>query len=384
MHLRDTLHLTWILLTVLAMTLAAGRVTAAPVPDPPALDADSYVLMDHQTGRVLAEREPESQVEPASITKLMTAYIVFEELKNGDLDLSEEVPISERAWRMPGSRTFVEVDTKTSVETLLQGMIVQSGNDASVALAEHIAGTEASFAQLMNNYAQELGLEGTHYVNATGLPDPEHYTTARDIARLTRAVIRHHPDFYEWYSQKKFTYNGITQYNRNKLLWRMPSVDGVKTGHTESAGYCLVTSAERDGMRLISVVMGTDSEEARADANQALLNYGFRFYETRRLYAAGEQLTDAPVWKGAQDRVGLGLDRDLYVTFPSGRYDALSASMEIDARLMAPVEQGATHGSVHVKLDDETVAEAPLTALDSVPEGSLWQRLTDEVLLMFE
>ncbi len=369
---------------ILAFLLQAAQAAALPVPKPPAVGARGYILEDYHSGRVLAEKNADQRMEPASITKLMTAYVLFKEIKAGSIGLDDQVTVSERAWRMPGSRMFIEVGKQVSVEDLLQGMIVQSGNDATVALAEYLAGTEETFADYMNRYAQELGLTGSHFVNSTGLPDPEHYTTARDIARLARALIAEFPEYYKWYSQKSFTYNGITQQNRNKLLWRDPSVDGIKTGHTESAGYCLVTSAQRNGMRLISVVLGTRSEEARAAASQALLNYGFRFYETHKLYDAGSKLADARVWKGERETFPVGLAETLYVTIPRGRYRDLKASMKIPGRIIAPVEKGHEYGSVQVRLEDELVAEKPLVALDSVAEGAIWQRLLDEARLYFE
>ncbi|WJW75927.1 D-alanyl-D-alanine carboxypeptidase family protein [Thiohalobacter sp. IOR34] len=373
-------------LSVLLVTLIATAAGAAPlpVPKPPAVGARSYLLQDHMSGRVLAEKAADQRMEPASITKMMSAYVIFKELKSGSIRLEDQVTVSEKAWRMPGSRMFIEVGKKVSVEDLIKGMIVQSGNDATVALAEHVAGSEDSFADYMNRYAEELGLTGSHFSNATGLPDPEHYTTARDIARIARALIHEFPEYYAWYSQKSFTFNGITQHNRNKLLWRDPTVDGIKTGHTDAAGYCLVTSALRDGMRLISVVLGTKSEEARADASQALLNYGFRFFETHKLYDAGTPLTQARVWKGAREQLPLGLAETLYVTIPRGRYQELQAGMRLPNTLIAPVSAGQPLGSVQIRLGDELVAEQPLVALESIPEGSFWQRALDEAMLYFE
>jgi D-alanyl-D-alanine carboxypeptidase (penicillin-binding protein 5/6) len=266
----------------------------------------------------------------------------------------------------------------------MQGMIVQSGNDATVALAEYLAGSEETFAALMNRTAEEMGLTGSHFVNSTGLPDDNHYMTARDIALLATRVIRDHPEYYKWYSQKEYTWNDITQYNRNKLLWQDESVDGVKTGFTDSAGYCLVTSAKRDNMRLITVVLGTGSANARIEASAALLNYGFRFFETHKLYDAGTALASSRVWKGGTDSVALGLNRILYVTIPRGQYEALDASMKIDNRIMAPIDAGTPLGSVQVKLGDDVVAEQPLVSLKPVAEGSIWQRLVDEALLYIE
>jgi len=355
-----------------------------PVPKPPAIGAKAYILQDYNSQQVIAEKDSGKSIEPASITKLMTAYVVFTELKNGNIHLNDKVTISEKAWRTPGSRMFVEVNTKVSVEDLLKGMIIQSGNDATVALAEYVAGSEDTFAALMNRHAEKLGLTNSHFMNATGLPDPEHYMSARDIARLAGNLIREFPEHYQWYSQKKFTYNDITQYNRNKLLWRDESVDGMKTGHTDSAGYCLVTSAKQGDMRLISVVLGTNSVNARAETSQALLNYGFRFFETHKLYDADKQLATSRVWKGSTDTISLGVDKPLYATIPRGQYKSLDASMTIDNRITAPITAGKNLGMVHVKLGDTVIAEQPLVALQGINEGSFWQRIRDEALLYFE
>ena len=365
--------------------LAAGILQAAlPIPKPPSTGAKSYIIQDYGSGNVLAEEHSEVSVDPASITKLMTAYVVFSELQSNNIALSDIVTISEKAWRTPGSRMFVEVGKKVTVEELLQGMIIQSGNDATVALAEYVAGSEDSFADAMNKHAAEIGLTGSYFMNATGLPDENHYMTARDIATLASLVIRKYPEYYQWYSQKEYTFNDITQHNRNKLLWRDPSVDGLKTGHTESAGYCLVTSAKKEGMRLITVVLGTASANARADASQALLNYGFRFFETHKLYDAGTQLTTSRIWKGSDETIALGLDHALFVTIPRGQYNALDASMNIDQRIMAPVTTGQALGTVQVMLGDQLVADQPLVSLQTIGEGSFWQRIMDEGLLYFE
>ncbi|GMQ88727.1 MAG: D-alanyl-D-alanine carboxypeptidase family protein [Gammaproteobacteria bacterium] len=357
---------------------------ATPVPKAPSVGAKGYLVEDFLSGQAIAEKNADQPLEPASITKLMSAYVIFSEIRNGSLALSDKVRISEKAWRTQGSRMFVEVNTQVSVADLLKGMIIQSGNDATVALAEQIAGTEASFATLMNTYAQQLGLTRSHFVNSTGLPDKEHYTTARDIVRIARALIREFPEYYQWYSEKQFIYNKITQYNRNKLLWRDESVDGLKTGHTDSAGYCLVTSAKRDDMRLISVVLGTKSEEARADASQSLLNYGFRFFETHKLYDSNTKLTTARIWKGTSDSVELGLADTLYITIPRGEYKNLDASMQLQKQITAPVTQGQTLGRVVIKLDDKLISERDLVALQPVAEGNFWQRIVDEGLLYFE
>lgn len=366
------------------LLFAFTQLPAAPVPAPPQLNATGYLLVDMDSGRVLAEQNADERLEPASLTKIMTAQVVFEELRTGHLKPDEMVRVSKKAWRMPGSRMFIEVNTQVSIDELLKGLIIQSGNDASVALAEHIAGSEETFADLMNQRARELGMTNTHFVNATGLPDPEHYTTARDIAKVTKATIRDYPDYYELYSEKDYTYNDIRQPNRNLLLWRDPTVDGVKTGHTEAAGYCLVASAKRDGMRLISVVMGTASENARAADSQALLNYGFRFYETHRLYGAGQALTQVKIWKSEPETVNAGVTRDLYVTIPRHEYDRLKARTELEPRLMAPLAKGDQVGKLVVELDGEVVAEAPLTALQDAPEGGLWRQAVDAAKLWWE
>jgi len=364
-------------------TTAAAPAAPTPVPQPPALKARSYIVLDHDSGRVLAALDPDSRQEPASLTKLMTAYGVFRALKEGRIKLDGMVTISEHAWKQEGSRMFVEVGKQVSVENLIQGMIVQSGNDATVALAEHVAGTESTFVEMMNTYAKELGLTGSHFTNSAGMPDPEHYVTARDVAILSSALIHEFPEYYRWYAQREFTWNGITQQNRNGLLWRDPTVDGVKTGHTETAGYCLVASAKRDGMRLVSAVLGTDSMRAREDANAALLNYGFSFYQTRRLYAAGEPLTTGRVWKGAKSEVGLMLKRDLYVTGQRGPVGSVKAELDVPGRLVAPLSTAAPVGKVSILVDGATIATHDLYPAEDVPAGGLLRRAIDTVRLWF-
>ncbi|MFQ5634073.1 MAG: D-alanyl-D-alanine carboxypeptidase family protein [Gammaproteobacteria bacterium] len=355
-----------------------------PIPSAPDLGARGYLLLDHNRGQSVASRNEHERLDPASITKLMTAYATFRALRAGQVGLRDEVLVSEKAWRTSGSRMFIEVGKRVPIEDLLQGMIVQSGNDASVALAEHLAGTEQVFAQLMNQYAAELGMNDTQYRNSTGLPAEGHFTSAADIARLATAIIREFPEYYRWYSQKEFTYNQITQRNRNTLLWRDPSVDGMKTGMTDAAGYCLVSSAERDGMRLVAVVLGTKSASARARDSQALLNYGFSFFETRLLYPAGNSVTEARVWKGDHEMTDLGLQSDLYVTIPRGRYSQLEAQVDLPDKLIAPVDRSTRLGTVRVHLDQQTVAEANLFALSAIQEGTLWQVAKDSILLWFE
>lgn len=356
-----------------------------PVPAPPAVQAENFLLVDFHSNEELAAKEPDAPIEPASITKVMTAYVIFRELAAGNIALQDTVTISDHAWRksMGTSRMFLEPRTQVTVEQLLQGMIIQSGNDASIALAEHVAGSEDTFAALMNAYAAELGLQNSNWLNSTGLPDKGHYTTARDLVRLARAVISEFPDYYAWYSQPSYTYNGISQPNRNRLLGDS-GVDGMKTGWTDSAGYCLLTSAERDGRRVISVVLNSPSGRTRVAASKALLNYGFRFFETHRLYGAGDEVTRQRVWKGSVEQIGIGLQQDLFLTVIRGRYEDLSAAMEIQTPLMAPLDAEQSVGTLTVTLDDEPVAERPLFPLQTVDEGSLWQQLSDSVLMWFE
>jgi len=355
-----------------------------PMPAAPQIGARSYLMMDFDSGRVLVEHNPDERVEPASITKLMTSYVVFKELAEGNITLEETAAVSERAWRTGGSRMFIEPDMQVTVEDLVRGMIIQSGNDACVALAEHIAGSEEAFAGMMNHYAELLGLTQSHFMNSTGLPDPEHYTTAHDVARLSAALIRDFPEYYTWYSEKEFTFNSIRQHNRNTLLWRDPAIDGLKTGHTEAAGYCLAASAKRDGMRLISVVMGSASESSRASDSQTLLNYGFRFYETVQLYQAGQELAKGRVWKGLSDEVALGVEQELFVTIPRGRYEELDAQVEMQPELSAPMEKGAVVGQISVRLGDEMIANRDLITLSAVEEAGFFGRSWDSLRMWMD
>ncbi|MCU7936076.1 MAG: D-alanyl-D-alanine carboxypeptidase [Candidatus Thiodiazotropha sp. (ex Dulcina madagascariensis)] len=357
---------------------------ATPLPAPPEVAATGYFLVDFHSGRVLAEQDPDRRLEPASLTKIMTAYTVFRELQQGNIDLQDAVLISEKAWRTPGSRMFIEVGKRVKVIDLVKGMIVQSGNDACVALAEHIAGSEGTFSALMNSHARRLGMFDTHFVNSTGLPHDDHYTTPADIAKVAAATIREFPEYYPWYKEKSFTFNDIEQHNRNRLLWRDESVDGMKTGHTEAAGYCLVASSQRENMRLISVVMGTKGEEARAQASQSLLNYGFRFYETHQLYDAGEVLNRTRIWKGEKEKLPLGLTEDLNITIPRHQYKNLDAHLEIEPKIMAPVAKGDVLGQVSVTLNGEPVTEASLVALKDIADGNIWQQIKDSALLWLE
>lgn len=355
-----------------------------PVPAPPIIGAKSYLVIDSKTGTEIAALDPDTPLAPASLTKLMTTYVVFHALRQGQVQLEDEVTVSEKAWRMQGSRMFIEVGTRVSIEELLLGMIVQSGNDASVALAEHIGGTESVFAEMMNQYAAQLGMHSSHFLNATGLPMEGHVTTARDLATLARAIIEEFPDYYAWHAVRDYTYNDIKQSNRNSLLWRDPTVDGLKTGHTEDAGYCLVSSASRDGMRIVAVVLGTSSAKARTDGSQALLNYGFRFFETRLLFKAGEEVATARVWKSANEQSRLGVLEDLYITVRRGSYDQLESTLDIPAIVEAPVASGQPVAQLRISLGDEELLATPLRALEDNPSGSFWQQARDSVSLWFE
>ena len=355
-----------------------------PIPAPPQIGANSYILLDFSSGEILAHSQSDELIEPASLTKLMTAYTAFHALREEQVSLQDEVLVSEKAWRTEGSRMFIEVNTRVSLEDLLRGMIIQSGNDASVALAEHVAGTEEVFVGLMNQHAELLGMSNSTFMNTTGLPADGHYMTARDIARLAYAIISEFPEYYGWYSEREFTYNDIRQHNRNALLWRDESVDGLKTGYTDAAGYCLVTSADRSGMRLISVVTGMARAQAREDGSQALLNYGFRFYETHKLYTRGEEVTTSRVRGGNPQYVSLGLADDFHITVPRGRYDALEAMMDLETDLSAPLGEGVQVGEVRVTLREEEVAAMPLMTLSAIGEASLWTRIKDEVTLWLQ
>jgi len=360
--------------------------TAKPyvIPSPPSIAAKSFLLIDFNSGHVLAEKDSNQRVEPASLTKIMTGYVVINELKNDNISMDDMVTISHKAWKMPGSKMFIEVGKQVSVRDLIKGMVIQSGNDASVALAEMVAGSEEVFAQLMNKYAQSIGMTNTNYVNATGLPHKDHYTSAHDLALLTKALITEFPEEYKWYSEKKFTFNGITQYNRNKLLWQDPTVDGLKTGHTESAGYCLVASALRDETRLISVVLGATGADKRVQETQKLLNYGFRFFETHKLYSAEQRLNDAVVWEGTRDLIGVGTAQDLYVTIPRGQYKNLIIESTIQPELTAPIQKGQPLGTIQISLSDKVIAERPLVALSDIEEGSFFKKLIDQIKLFFK
>ena len=367
---------------LLFSSLIYAGVTA--IPAPPGIKANAYLLQDFDSGKILASKNIDQKMSPASLTKMMTIHVVSNELGSGRITLDDEVLVSKKAWKMPGSRMFIEVNKKVSVGDLLKGVIIQSGNDASVALAEHVSGSEEVFVELMNQYASKLGMSNSHFMNSTGLPDEQHYTTVKDMAILADALIRDVPEIYALHSVKEFTFNKITQQNRNKLLWRDPDVDGIKTGHTEAAGFCLVASAKKENMRLISVVMGSESEGAREKATQSLLGYGFRFYETYKLYGANENITSVKVWKGDTEALVLGLDTDLYVTFPRGQKNQLRTEFNLSEKYIAPVNRGNVLGNLKITLAGEDIADAKLIALQSVYEGSVIVRLKDNFLLLFE
>ena len=351
------------------------------IPAPPQLAATAYLLIDANTGKVLVEHNTDEQLPPASLTKMMTSYIVSGEIHGGNLREDELVNISVRAWKMGGSKMFVREGTQVPVKDLLRGVIIQSGNDASVALAEHLAGSEEAFADVMNQQAALLGMNNTHFKNATGWPVEGHLTTAADLATLAQALVNDYPDHYSLYSEKYFKYNGINQPNRNKLLFRDKNIDGMKTGHTEAAGYCLVSSGVKDGMRLIAVVMGTRSEEARAAESQKLLSYGFRYFQTHRIYSAGEVLNKARVWAGKSENVDLGLSEDIYLTIPRGAQDALEAEMHIDEVIKAPLSAGQELGNLTIRLEDEQLVDVPLVSVQAVEEAGFFARLWDSLRL---
>jgi D-alanyl-D-alanine carboxypeptidase (penicillin-binding protein 5/6) len=367
---------------LLAAPLAAQQLSAAP--SPPKLGFKSHYLVDFTTDRVLSASGADVPLPPASLTKLMTAYVVFDALQSGRIRLDDRARVSERAWRMGGTRMFIEVGSEVGVEDLLRGLLIQSGNDAAVALAEHVAGSVDAFVAEMNAAAKEIGMQNSVFRNPHGLPARGHHTTARDLAVLAKGIIDQFPDFYGLYAERTFSYNGIAQSNRNALLWRDPSVDGMKTGYTESAGYCLVTSAQRDGMRLIAVVLGAPSPRSRNDGAQKLLEYGFTNFETHKLYSAGQEIEHARVWGGEIEYAGLGLTEDVYVTIPRGDYAKLAARMDVLAQLAAPLLRGTAVGEVKISFDGAPLIETPLVVLNNVLDGGVWARMRDELQLLWE
>ncbi len=358
---------------------------AVVIPPAPTVAAEGFLLTDFETGHVIAEKNADMQLAPASLTKIMTIYVIGKELQAGNISLDDEVTISENAWakKFPdSSKMFIEVGTQVSVSDLLRGIVVQSGNDACVAMAEHVAGSESAFASMMNAHSQALGMSGSNWVNAHGLHDPDHYTTPRDMAVLSRALIAETPEMYAIYSEKEFTFNGIKQYNRNSLLWdKSLNVDGIKTGHTSDAGYSLITSAEQGDMRLISVVMGTDSERARKVENKKLLKYGFRFFETVTPYQAGQSFVAHRIYMGDRETVDLGINQSTPITIPRGQTENLEANFELDKKLEAPLAKGQVVGKLYLQLDGEDVASYPLVTLQEVNEGSMFNRLKDYIML---
>ena len=360
-----------------------GAASGSIIPAPPQLSAEAYILIDGRTGKVLANYNSSQRLPPASLTKIMTGYIGALQIQNNLISLSDYVPVSVKAWRMKGSLMFIQEGTKVKLEDLMRGIIIQSGNDASVALAEYIAGSEGVFADLMNKHAIRLGMLNTNFVNATGWPHEDHYTSAQDLAILTKELIGNFPEHYKMYSEKSFTYNDISQRNRNTLLFRDKTVDGVKTGHTEAAGYCLISSSARDGMRLITVVMGATSKAVRAEESQKLLAYGFRYYDTVDLYRSNESLRKARVWNGMHNTINLGLTEDIVVTVPDGSVGDLVANLEIDSEIKAPLREGQELGTLSVFLGEEEILAVPLVALNSVEEAGIFMRFWDTIHLFF-
>jgi D-alanyl-D-alanine carboxypeptidase (penicillin-binding protein 5/6) len=370
--------------TLLLSSYSLASTDGIVVPDPPQLAAKAWVLVDFDSGRILAEHNANEHIEPASLTKIMTSYIVFHEINANRLKLDDMVTISKNAWQQPGSRSFVNVGSQLPVEILVKGMIIQSGNDSTVALAEKVSGNVEAFAQVMNEYAQKMGMNNTHFVNPTGLPDPTHLTTANDIVKMANAVIKSFPEEYKIYSQKEFVWNNIRQANRNRLLWQDESVDGMKTGHTESAGYCLVASAKRGEMRLVTVLLGAESEKTRAQETQKLLNYGFRFYETHKLYQANQELQKIHVWQGEKEALTIGTSDAVYLTIQRGQYDNLKPVIEFQSEVIAPVSKGQVVGTLKVSLADKELANIPLIAQEDIPQGGFFKRVLDQIKLSIE
>lgn len=374
-----------------APTQTLGALQSSPAsskplttPAPPSLNAKSYILIDVHSGKIIAEKNSEKKLPPASLTKMMALYVISKALNDGQIQLKDTVRISQKAWKTGGSRMFVKEGQQVSIEDLLKGIIVDSGNDACVAMAERLGGTEKAFTSMMNQQAQNLGMNDSHFTDSTGLPDKNLYSTAKDLAILGRSLINDFPQYYHWYKQKWFTFNGIRQPNRNRLLWRDSQVDGIKTGHTNDAGYCLVASAKQNNMRLLAVVLGAPSEATRADDSERLLNYGFRFFETHKLYEANTAITELPIYKGKQDKITVGLIEDEYITIPDGQYKRLSVSTKLQKHLQAPIQRGDQIGELLVEFDNNLIETKPLFALQDIPKGSWFTRLKDSVRLTFK
>lgn len=378
------------LITFAADTVPPVAKAAAPLagqnyftPPAPTVDAKGFVLLDSGSGKILAQKEPNTRMAPASLTKIMTLYVISQALKNGQIHLDDEVLISARAQGVSGSRMFIKAGDRVKVRDLIQGIIVASGNDACIAMSEHIAGSEETFVNLMNQQAKQLGMNNSHFTDCTGMPDPNHYSTPLDMAVLSRALITHFPQYYPWYSQKWFTYNNIKQPNRNRLLWRFEYADGIKTGHTEEAGFCLAASAQKDKMRLVSVIMGAPTDGARADGTQRLFTYGFRFFQARKLYNGGVAISKPRVWKGEEKNVPVGLKEDLSLLVPTGQTSRIKVAASLNKPLIAPIAKGQNLGTLDVTLGDQLLIQAPLIALEAIPAGNMWQRLRDAISLRF-
>lgn len=353
-------------------------------PSPPNLNAKAYILIDVDSGKIITEKNSDEKLPPASLTKMMTLYVISSALRNEQIHLQDPVHVSQIAWKTGGSRMFVKEGQDVSVEDLLKGIIVDSGNDACVAMAEHLGGSETGFKDIMNYQAKSLGMSNSHFTDSTGLPDKEHYTSAKDLAILGRALINNFPQYYHWYKKKWFTFNGIRQPNRNRLLWRNSAVDGIKTGHTNEAGFCLVSSAKRDNMRLLAVVLGSPSDSSRADDSERLLNYGFRFFETHALYKPGASVTELPIYKGKIDKITVGLIDEQFVTIPNGQYQRLSVTTNVPKFVEAPIKKGDKIGDLVIHFENEIIANQPLYALEDVPSGGMLTRMKDSVRLTFK
>jgi D-alanyl-D-alanine carboxypeptidase (penicillin-binding protein 5/6) len=377
------LNLAYGMFGLMTVAVAAPQVNKPLItPAPPTLNAKAYILIDVDSGKVLAEKNSDEQLPPASLTKMMTLYVISNALHHQQIHLEDEVRISQEAWKTGGSRMFVKEGQMVSIEDLLKGIIVDSGNDACVAMAEHLGGSEAGFTDIMNQQAKNLGMSNSYFTDSTGLPNPELHTSARDLAILGRALINDFPQYYHWYQQKWFTFNGIRQPNRNRLLWRNSQVDGVKTGHTNEAGFCLVSSAKRDNMRLLAVVLGSPNESSRADDSERLLNYGFRFFETHSLYKANKPITALPVYKSQAKQVPVGLHQDQYVTIPAGQYQYLSVTTNSPKYIQAPINKGQSLGELIIRFQDKPIVNQVLYALDDAPRGSLFTRAKDSIRLL--
>lgn len=353
-------------------------------PAAPNLNAKAYILIDVNSGKILAEKNSEERLPPASLTKMMTLYVISNALNNSQIHLEDSVRVSRDAWKIGGSRMFIKEGQQVLVEDLLKGIIVDSGNDACVAMAEHVGGSENAFTDIMNQQAQNLGMKNSHFTDSTGLPDPNLYTTAKDLAILGRALITEFPQYYGWYKQKWFTYNGIRQPNRNRLLWRDNQVDGLKTGHTNDAGFCLVSSAKHNDMRILAVVLGEPNDSMRADDSEKLLNYGFRFFETHQLYKAGQTISELPLYKGLEEKVSVGLNENQFVTIPTGQYQRLNVTTKIPSYLQAPIKKGDKVGELVIQFDKNVIITKPLYALQSIEAGGLYTRARDSISLTFK